>query len=720
MKTKTDIKFSKFSLVIIAIAIFAVFSFFQVEKVSADETSNFSPTDTSEVAKASVGDGSICSGFVKFFAHPVNCTLIPILSFSGQLLTISATIFNMVIDAKSLTNTISNPVIYTIWALVRDVLNIGFIMVLLFSAFCTVFQIEQYSYRKILLTLIIMALLVNFSFPIARFIIDFSNVLMYYFLNNLPFGTGYTASTLFSNIAGQSGLGTLLSPTSADVDTSYLIAAIIFTFIMAVTLLMIGILLIVRTIALALVIIFSPIAFTGSIIPVFSKYASQWWGYLFKYSFFGPIMVFMLFVSVRMMTEINKATNGTFKTLAKGQTIENSNFVAAAAFYAIPIVILWLGIGVAQSMSIAGAGAVTGQGKKFMGWAGRNLTGYRAGKWGTKKLIGKEGKVEQAMARNKYLRWLSPTAFQKAWEERSADNKRKAFAPATGGWRDTINRVMSLGKEKTRFKEAALENNILTKEKELKDVNQDSDYLSDEFNKATEAKDTEKMSAILRILANNNDINDFMANQGEVMDPTNVREFIYEKLIGAGMKKSEAAKQLSDVGEIAFNKGNFQLFGMAKFNKDLGGYEKNEDEEQIKSAIGKASNIKAQTKNDIWHWNSFLKQNTDGTTGNLHAIGLKQLEALTPSELGQLNRARKDFFDRMSEHLTEIKAHAKNIRAEGNTTQADIIDEFARRINGFKNDPQFNPNEKVKKEIEKEEKNNQSTILDQHGRPYKK
>jgi len=57
-----------------------------------------------------------------------------------------------------------------------------------------------------------------------------------------------------------------------------------------------------------------------------------------------------------------------------------SQFIAAGSFFAIPIVILWIGIGTAQSMSIAGAGAVMGSAQKFMKGAGKKFSGYNFGK----------------------------------------------------------------------------------------------------------------------------------------------------------------------------------------------------------------------------------------------------------------------------------------------------------------------------------------------------
>ncbi|MDQ1283813.1 MAG: hypothetical protein QG620_161 [Patescibacteria group bacterium] len=313
-----------------------------------------------------------------------NCLLLHVLNFLTWILQAAASLFIAIIDPKNLTDVISNKIIYEIWTLVRDTLNVAFILTLLFSAFATIFQVDKFSYKKILLTLVIMALLVNFSFPIARVIIDFSNVIMYYFLNGLEFKlqnkTGI--SSLFSNIADFGRLKDILHPKAGIyADTSYLVASVIFVFILGVTFLTIAILFVIRTIALGVLMIFSPLAFVGSIVPFLSSHASKWWTNLFNYSFFGPIMVFMIYVSVRMMDSISVA-GASIDSIAS-TTSGDPSVVAAISFFAIPIVILWIGIGTAQSMSIAGAGAVVGRANKFMNWAGMKFSGLD---WGNRRL----------------------------------------------------------------------------------------------------------------------------------------------------------------------------------------------------------------------------------------------------------------------------------------------------------------------------------------------
>jgi hypothetical protein len=279
-------------------------------------------------------------------------------------------LFAYIVDPANMKTIMTNQVVYTTWTTVRDIFNVVFIMVLLFSAFATIFQsAASYNYKKILLNLVIMALLVNFSYPIARFIIDASNVLMFGFLNGLG------GSNSFSTLVSGTGIERIAKSESTDI--TYLLSAIIFTFILAITLLVIAVLLVIRTIALTIYIIFSPIGFVGQVAPGTGLAAagSKWWKDFMQQCFAGPIMIFYLYVATQMFAAIS-AGQPAIKTLAQtaiGSTTKDfTTLTSAAAFFAIPIIILWLGIIQAQQSGIAGAGAVVNAGKRAGKWLIKN------------------------------------------------------------------------------------------------------------------------------------------------------------------------------------------------------------------------------------------------------------------------------------------------------------------------------------------------------------
>jgi hypothetical protein len=363
----------------------------------------------SPLKAAGVGIGGIVTDAIRW-------CLVQILIFVGWLLPVASSIFTYIADAKNITNILEADALYAGWGVVRDTLNIAFILVLIFTAFSTIFHIEKYNYKKMLLTLVLMALLVNFSWPIIRFIIDVSNTLMYTIIKALlgDYSNAEGLSGIFTNLAKESQLKEILAPKAADLenkDISFLIAAIVFVFILAATLLTFSILLVVRIIALAILIVFSPIAFVGSIFPTSGNPAGKFWDYLFKYSFFGPIMMFVLYLAVTLMKEMGTGDGGMIKMqeYAQKQTVVlDVNLIAAMAYYVIPITILWLGMGTAQKMSILGAGAMSGLQNKLQGWGsgmGKKFSGYN---WAKKNY---DDYKKERGARKEEARWKAGKNF---------------------------------------------------------------------------------------------------------------------------------------------------------------------------------------------------------------------------------------------------------------------------------------------------------------------
>jgi hypothetical protein len=307
------------------------------------------------------------------------CLTLPFFNFSKWLLPYSATVFAYMIDTKNvaliLNGTGTSKPLYEVWTYVRDLLNMAFIMVLLFSAFCTIFQVEQYNYKKLLWKIVLMALLVNFSFPITRFIIDATNILMYSIINSSLFasssGSTATAASAIVSITKDSELGKMLISANFP-TTATLAAATIMILMLAISFLAIGILLLVRVIVLAILLIFSPVAFVGSFVPGLTSHASKWWETLLKYALFGPTIILGVAITVKLMNGIGRSLAGKALEAAGKQVSTDANFVGYIAFLLLPIVLLWAVLIVAQKMGIAGAGAVMGAAKGAMKFAAKS------------------------------------------------------------------------------------------------------------------------------------------------------------------------------------------------------------------------------------------------------------------------------------------------------------------------------------------------------------
>src|SRR3990167_7929341 len=144
------------------------------------------------------GAKSLGKGILRVAGNPLlwvfNLLLYGVSLLIWLLLFLAGILFDWAVNPENFALVVNSKSVLVGWTIVRDALNLAFILVLLFSAFATIFQVEKFHLKKILLTLVLMALLVNFSYPISRFIIDAGNVPMYYLI-----------STAFPNSTNASG-----------------------------------------------------------------------------------------------------------------------------------------------------------------------------------------------------------------------------------------------------------------------------------------------------------------------------------------------------------------------------------------------------------------------------------------------------------------------------------------------------------------------------------
>ncbi|MDP1884057.1 MAG: hypothetical protein Q8L10_01695 [Candidatus Moranbacteria bacterium] len=549
-----------------------------------------------------------------------------------------------------------HPAIFKSWKIVRDFLNIGFILVLLFSAFSTIFQVDKYNYKKILLWLVIMALLVNFSYPITRFIIDASNVLMYTIMNNF-FGAyaGDSQKILTQEMGGFDELRAIITASGAKTGLPQLLASIVFVFILALTILSMAVLFLIRTIALTILIIFSPVAFIGSVIGK----GGQWWDYLFKYALFGPIMVFMLAISISIMKAM-----GSVPIDGGSESI-----VTSMSRFVIPIVVLWIGMGVAQKMGIEGASMALANAQGMAKWSqGLLKKGSLAGL--------------KAIDRNTLAKWnVSPRQFMAAWKQTTDRAEKDKLAVGTGAWNDRLNYVLSGGKEKTHYKQFAIENQIAEKQKEQSLIYHSSEELINLINKNRGkgglVAQYETIAA-QRTLTKNNDTNDMMVakekevdafgsdldGNGVAKDGTIVE--MIDDLRATGLSEQEVYRQIYQIGEIGLSNGNHSLYGAIKVDAN-GKFHRATQKEHMNAAFTKIRNIEPQELMKKFHPNSLYKQELkevdelDPTTGKmvknkkmvttgLTVLGEKFFKDLaSPAMVKQINRARKDFIEPSSD-----------------------------------------------------------------------
>jgi len=290
--------------------------------------------------------------------------------------------------------------VYKLWAVVRDMLNMFFMLLLLFSAFATIFQVEKYHIRKIIIMLIVMALLVNFSYPIALFIIDFSNSAME-FLLDAAFGSdeAISESAQMSKFIkfGETVKQTYDEASFFSMDTTgSLIFSIILVFLYFVTLAALAINLLIRAFAFIVLVILSPIGFACAFFPGTQKLSNDWWDSMLKYAFMGPMLAFFL-----MMVSV---------LFAGGELGNETQYEAATIpLHIVGIIFLWMGLKFSNDMGGAASGAAMNFAKK----TGNNIKSY-----------GQKAAWSGAVATG------VPGAAKARWAQFTDGNKSKAEARA--------------------------------------------------------------------------------------------------------------------------------------------------------------------------------------------------------------------------------------------------------------------------------------------------
>ena len=320
-------------------------------------------------------------------------------------LLISLTIFVLryVIELGGYNGFIDSTAVMVGWVMVRDVTNMFFVVVLLLIAFGTILGIEQYEWKKLLAKLIVAAVVVNFSRIIAGIIIDAAQVVMVTFINGVAATAGGNLINMFNmndimSLSGDAGPENVATDGETFVAS---VAALTFSAMMLMTMLIFLIMLIGRMVMLWVLIVLSPIAFVLNVLPQTQKYASQWWSEFGGNVVSGPIIAFFLWLSFvtvgagnvyeKDITEQSSTQPLTSneRDRKKGETAGMTKAMgwAKMANFAVAIGMLLAGAKMAQQLGAAG-GSMMGKVGEIGKKVAMTASGLRAGRWAAGKAWG--------------------------------------------------------------------------------------------------------------------------------------------------------------------------------------------------------------------------------------------------------------------------------------------------------------------------------------------
>ena len=318
-----------------------------------------------------------CSGLSNYWSNPLRCTtrLVTVglstvlISISAWVLALSALIFNWSVDNTILlfSSSVFDKVeggVNAGWTAMRDIANIVIIGMFTFIAISTILGIQEYGARKLLARVLVIAVLINFSLLFTKIIIDTSNFTAAQFYASssgyTSIGDAQTAAATRSSggvhltedpVTGASGsslnqlqqigiagafirfLGvTSVSDTAKALDAggetqggwvvlAHGILATILLLATAFILLYGTYLLISRAVLFIFLMVTAAGAFATHLIPKMneSEYGwDGWWSSLLHNAALAPILMILLWVTLKVSSKMSDLSNGTLGGLASG------------------------------------------------------------------------------------------------------------------------------------------------------------------------------------------------------------------------------------------------------------------------------------------------------------------------------------------------------------------------------------------------------------------
>jgi len=219
-------------------------------------------------------------------------------------------------------------IVDTGWVFTRDIANMFFILALVIIAFATILGIESYGMRRLLVPLILIALLLNFSQVFIGVVVDIANVLIETFAK--PFRDGFSLvvngfqqqTATFTNAVGGGmwafdwSVLVLWNIAQAAIESwiwwllrSLLLAT--FNLLLAIILFMLAGIFFLRIPMLWILTIISPFFIVLYLFPYFKSKFRWWLDQTLEWTFIGVFTMFFLYLAYQLMIIMN---DSAFKT----------------------------------------------------------------------------------------------------------------------------------------------------------------------------------------------------------------------------------------------------------------------------------------------------------------------------------------------------------------------------------------------------------------------
>lgn len=245
------------------------------------------------------------------------------MAIAGAITELIVALLDAVIRLMMYNNFVSSPVVGAGWSIVRDSVNIFFVVVLVVVAIGTIFGTGRFEWHQVVPRILIFAIVINFSRTLCGIMIDFGQVVMLTFANSLQsIAAGnfiymlrlneiYAISTsagAFEDV--QNAVG---APQAFDWFAAGL-AAVFMVVMVFVTIVALAAILVWRIVMLWVLVTLAPLAwFAGAIQKVVQNNAyTDWWKKFVCAVGIGPLLTFFLWLTLAVAGAGNIAARGGF------------------------------------------------------------------------------------------------------------------------------------------------------------------------------------------------------------------------------------------------------------------------------------------------------------------------------------------------------------------------------------------------------------------------
>ena len=296
-------------------------------------------TESGEFNSQAVGESSAAIRAAEWVLEKLATVILTLASYLSGLagIILNGVLFYTVVNVADNYEKIES--ISTTWKVVRDIANMGFIFVLLYAAINTIIGTGQDN-KKLIVNVVVIAILINFSLFFTRIVIDISNVMALTFYDAIAPG-----SLSAENWAGQKGLSDAFMQ-HLNLQTLYKagdnlgfssiitigVLGTIMLLVAAFSFFAVALLFIIRYVVLILVLVLSPIAFIAYILPSgtgIEKYRKQWVDALLGQSFFAPIYFMLTWVALNILSGVMSSFEGEGSAATANSTSGLSGLTSA-------------------------------------------------------------------------------------------------------------------------------------------------------------------------------------------------------------------------------------------------------------------------------------------------------------------------------------------------------------------------------------------------------